>query len=184
MSKTMEESANEFIGLYNSAVKRDAELWKENGKPVTRDRLAGILSDVPLMKGARECISELKKNNIQTAIVSAGLDILADKVADELGIDYVYANGIETDAQGHLNGVGILGVQLMYKELVVKDLSEKTKIPLEKIASVGNSCYDIPMFETSGLGIAFNPSDECTKEKADIVVEGKDVSKILPYLLD
>lgn len=165
-------------------IRRDANLWKENGKPVTRARLVEILSDVPLMKGARECISELKKNGMQTAIISAGLDILANKVAEELGIDHVYANGIEIDDRGHLNGIAILGVQLMYKELVVKDLSDKTKIPLERIASVGNSCYDIPMFETSGLGIAFNPSDECTRESADIIVEGKDVSKILPYLLE
>jgi phosphoserine phosphatase len=163
-------------------IRRDATLWKENGKPITKKRLSEILSDVPLMKGAKKCISDLKNNGIKTAIVSAGLDILAEKVANKLGIDYVLANGLETDENGHLNGVGILGVKLMYKELAVKSLSEEQKISLEKIASVGNSCYDIPMFETTGLGIAFNPGDECTRKAADVVVEGKDLSKILPVL--
>jgi len=165
-------------------IRRDAELWQENGKPVTKDKLEEILSDVPLMKGAENCISELKKSNIKTAIVSAGLDILADKVAKDLEIDHVYSNGVNTDEHGHLNGIGILGVKLMYKDLVVKAISDEENIPLERIAAVGNSCFDIPMFETSGLGIAFNPSDECTKEAADIVVEDKDLSKILPFLIN
>jgi phosphoserine phosphatase len=163
-------------------IRRDATLWKENGKPITKKRLSEILSDVPLMKGAKKCISDLKNNGIKTAIVSAGLDILAEKVAKKLGIDYFLANGLETDENGHLNGVGILGVKLMYKELAVKSLSEKQKISLERIASVGNSCYDIPMFETTGLGIAFNPGDECTRKAADVTVEGKDLSKIFPVL--
>jgi len=163
-------------------IRRDATLWKENGKPVTKDKLVEILSDVPLMKGAQVCISGLKKNDIKTAIISAGLDILAHRIAGELGIDYILANGLETDEQGRLNGVGILGVRLMYKDLAVKTLAEQQNIPLERIASVGNSCLDIPMFESSGLGIAFNPDDDCTRKAADVIVKDKDLSKILPFL--
>ena len=160
-------------------IRRDAILWVENGKPVKKDKLVEILSDVPLMKGAEDCIAALKSYGMKTAIVSAGLDVLADKVGKELGVDYIYSNGVEADENGHLNGVAILGVKLMYKDEVIISLSEKLNIPLEQIVTVGNSCYDIPMFEVSGLGIAFNPSDKCTRDAADIVVEGKDVSKIL-----
>jgi phosphoserine phosphatase len=180
-----ERSVNDYLkGKIDDMefIRRDASLWKENGKPITKKRLFDILSDVPLMKGAKECISYLKNNGIKTAIVSAGLDILAEKVADKLGIDYVLANGLETDKNGRLNGIGILAVRLMYKDLAVKFLAEKQKIPLERIASIGNSCYDIPMFEITGLGIAFNPGDECTRKAADIIVEGNDLSKILPVL--
>ena len=180
-----ERSVNEYLkGKIDDMefIRRDASLWKENEKPIKEEKLAIILSDVPLMKGARECILNLKKNNIQTAIISAGLDILANKVAKELGIDYVVANGVNTDKDGRLNGVGILGVKLMYKDIAVKNLVDKINIPLNKTASVGNSCFDIPMFESTGLSIAFNPSDDCTRDSADIVVEGKDLSKIIPYL--
>ena len=38
------------------------------------------------------------------------------------------------------------------------------------------------MFEVSGLGIAFNPGDNCIREAADIVVDGKDLSRILSFL--
>jgi len=163
-------------------IKRDVLLWKENGKPITKDKLVEILSDVPLMKGAEKCITYLKENEIKTAVVSAGLDILAYRVADELGIDYVLANGVKTDGQGRLNGVGVLGVRLMYKDLAVKALAEQQNTPLERIASVGNSCLDIPMFEVSGLGIAFNPDDDCIRKAADVIVKGKDLNKILPFI--
>jgi phosphoserine phosphatase len=36
------------------------------------------------------------------------------------------------------------------------------------------------MFEICGLGIAFNPEDECVRTLADFVVEGKDLSRIIP----
>jgi phosphoserine phosphatase len=177
--KTSNEiSVNEYLkGKIDDMefIKRDVLLWKENGNP--------ILSNVPLMKGAKNCITNLKDREIKTAVVSAGLDILAGRIAEELGIDYVLANGVKTDEQGRLNGVGILGVRLMYKDLAVKTLAEQKNIPLERIATVGNSCFDIPMFEITGLGIAFNPGDSCTRKAADVIVEGKDLSNILPFLI-
>jgi len=160
-------------------IKRDVSLWKEKGRFITKDRLLEILSDVPLMKGAEICIKGLKENNIKTAIVSAGLDLLAKKTAKELSIDYVKSNGIKTDENGRLTGEGILNVRLMYKDLAVKSLLKELKIPLERVASVGNSCFDIPMLSITGLGIAFNPIDDCTGKAADIIVKGKDLTKIL-----
>ena len=71
----------------------------------------------------------------------------------------------------------------MYKDIAVKTLANREKIPLDRIAAVGNSCFDIPMFEVSGLSIAFNSWDDCTKKAADVVVNEKDLSKILPYIL-
>jgi phosphoserine phosphatase len=160
-------------------IKRDVSLWKENGKFVTQDRLVEILSNVPFMNGADKCLKILKENNIKTAIVSAGLDILAKRTAEELNIDIVRSNGIKTDNAGHLTGEGILNVSLMYKDLAVKSLLKTLEIPLSKTASVGNSCFDIPMLEITGLSIAFNPSDDCTKKAADFTFIEKDLSKIL-----
>ncbi len=160
-------------------IKRDVSLWRENGKLVTEDKLIEILSDVPFMNGADKCIKTLKEKNIKTAIVSAGLDLLAKRTAEELRIDFVKSNGIKTDEKGRLTGEGILNVRLMYKDLAVKSLLKDLKIPLGQVASVGNSCFDIPMLEITGLSIAFNPSDECTIEAADVTVKEKDLSKIL-----
>ena len=182
---TNERSVDEYLkGKIDDMefIKRDVSLWQENGKPITKDKLVDILLDIPLMKGAEKCITVLGNHNIKTAIVSAGLDILAERVALELGIDHVFANGIKTDEDGRLTSEGLLGVRLMYKDEAIRCLAVQLKIPLHRIVAVGNSCFDIPMFETCGLGVAFNPEDDCVRKAADVVVEGEDLSKILPFL--
>jgi len=159
-------------------IKRDVYLWHENGKIVKKEKLVEILSEVPFMNGAEKCISFLKDNGLKTAIISARLDILAQSVAKKFGIDYVFANGVKTDKDGFITGEGLLNVRLMYKDEAIMKLSKQSKVSPDKIAAVGNSCFDIPMFEICGLGIAFNPEDECVRKIADFVVEEKDLSKI------
>jgi phosphoserine phosphatase len=135
--------------------------------------------ELPVIKGAKECISFLKEHDVKTAIVSAGLDLLAEKVARDLGIDYVFANSVTIDDDGRLNGEGVLHVELTHKEKNVQALAEELSIPMEACAAVGNSCFDIPMFEACGMGIAFNPVDDCVRSSADLVVEEKDLSRLI-----
>jgi phosphoserine phosphatase len=74
----------------------------------------------------------------------------------------------------------------MHKDKNVKALAKKLHLPMDACAAVGNSCFDIPMLETCGLGIAFNPEDACVIKSADVVIEGKDLSSLIsmikPYI--
>jgi len=163
-------------------IRRDANLWVENNKPVKKEKLVEILSEIKLMKGAEKTIRNLKEKKIKTAIVSAGLDILADKVGKKLGIDYVYSNGVKIDQHGFITSEGIIGVKLMYKDETIKRISREKNISFENIASIGNSCFDIPMFDITGLGIAFNPSDDCVTKYADYVIFEKNLERIISVL--
>ncbi len=167
-------------------IKRDVSLWKENGQFITKEKLTELLSSAPLMNGAQETVALLQQHGVKTAIISAGLALLAHKIGKEIGIDHVFANDVKIDAAGRLTGEGVLGVKLMYKDEAIAKLSKKTGIPSGQFAAVGNSCFDIPMFEQSGLGIAFNPSDDCVRDAADFIVEGKNLieiySVIKPFL--
>lgn len=180
-----EKSVKEYIeGKIDDSefIRRDASLWVENGKLIKEERLIEILKDIKMMKGAKKLIKKLHEKKIKTAIVSAGLSVLAEKVGNKLGIEKIYSNGIKTDNKGRITCEGIVGVKLMYKDEVIKKLSIDENIPLENIASVGNSRFDVPMFEISGMGIAFNPSDTCVKKAADKVFIEKDLRKVYPYL--
>ncbi len=161
-------------------IKRDVSLWKKNNEFITQQQLTNILSPIPLMNGAVQLFSFLHDHDIKTVIVSAGLDLLAKKVASTLSIPHVYANGLTVDAQQRLTGEGLLRVKLMYKEKTVKHIAAQLNIPFKHMASVGNSCFDIPMLKSTGLGIAFNPSDECIKQQADIIVKQKNLKKLIP----
>ena len=163
-------------------IKKDVSLWKQNGKFTTKQVLRDILSEIPLMKGAQECITFLQSHKVKTSIVSAGLDILAEKVAKELGIDYVLANGVKTDKTGRLTGEGVLNVRLIYKDETVRAFAKKHGFKLNNCVAVGNSCFDVPMFETCAMGIAFNPADDCVREAADVVIESTDLTKVIPAL--
>ena len=171
---------------YLEFIRRDVSLWKKNGKLVKKDTIQEILYAIPFIKGAKECISFLKERHVHTAIVSAGLDILAEKVVHDFGIDYVYANEVKVGKDGRLTGEGVLHVELMHKDKNVKALAKKLHLPMDACAAVGNSCFDIPMLETCGLGIAFNPEDACVIKSADVVIEGKDLSSLIsmikPYI--
>lgn len=167
---------------YLEFIRRDVSLWRKNGKSVKKNTIQEILYTIPFIKGVGECISFLKEHKIQTAIVSAGLDILAEKVAHDFGIDYAYANEVKVGKDGRLTGEGVLHVELTHKDKNVKALAKKLHLSLEACAAVGNSCFDIPMLDSCGLGIAFNPEDTCIAKCADIVIEEKDLSRLIPTL--
>lgn len=167
---------------YLEFIRRDVSLWKTNGKHVKKTTIESILYSIPFIQGVHECFSFLKDHDVQTAIVSAGMSILAEKVAADLGIDYSFANEITIGADGRLTGEGVLHVELRQKDKNVKDLAGTLQVPLNACAAVGNSCFDIPMLETCGIGIAFNPEDSCIVQCADIVVDGKDLRRLIPVL--
>jgi len=59
-------------------------------KGLSVEEVNKIASEIPLMKGAKELIQELKKE-YNIAMVSGGFTIVARKVAQELGIDCLIA---------------------------------------------------------------------------------------------
>lgn len=167
---------------YSEFMRRDIELWLSKKKGMTIHDVEEILSSVPLVTGAKEVVAECKENGIQTAIISCGIEVLANRVAKDFGIDFVVANGLVVDENGKLTGEGTLGIELADKGKPLRILLEKNGVKKEESASVGNSYGDAAMFDVCGLGIAFNPQDDITREKADVIVEGDDLRGILPYI--
>jgi phosphoserine phosphatase len=167
---------------YLEFIRRDVSLWKQNGQHVKKQTLQDIMNTIPFIDGAAECISALRRQQIHTAIVTAGMTLLADRVAADLGIEYVFANEVTVGPDGRLTGEGVLHVELTEKDKNIRALARKLHVPLEACAAVGNSCFDIPMFEVCGLGIAFNPEDKCVVACADVLVNGKDLSVLIPVL--
>lgn len=160
-------------------IHRDVNLWIDKKPGVTAGDIARVLDDVPIMPGAHETLRELRDKGVKTAIVSAGIDLLARRIAETLGIDMCYANGLVTDTHGRLTGRGTLRVKLMDKGDAVLDATKEAGAESKDVVSVGNSRYDISMFERSGRSIAFCPADDDVRRRADAVVEEKDLRGIL-----
>jgi phosphoserine phosphatase len=164
---------------YSELMRRDIALWGR----VHIDKIRSVLSEAPLMPGVTEAVTCLRMARLKTALISAGVSVLADRLRTILGLDHVFANKILTDRQGFLTGEGEETVDLLDKLKVLKKLAATENVSLEECAVVGDSSYDIPMFKDVGLSIAFNTNENDVKEAADVVVEKKDLREILPYLV-
>lgn len=161
-------------------MRRDIGLWLSKKGRIHISEIAQILSSVPLKKGALELFEFLRSKKVLTAIVSGGIEILAERVAKEVGIDYVVANALETDEMGYLTGEGILRVKLLEKGAALLRVAEMAGVSREEIISVGNSFIDVDMFEVSAVGIAFVPVDEKIIVAADYVVNENDMRSLIP----
>jgi phosphoserine phosphatase len=163
---------------YEEFMRSDIALWE--GASI--GTVQAILDKVPLAEGARETVETLRENRIRTAIVSSGISLLADRIGRELGIDRVYANKLIADDSGQLTGEGVTIVSLKDKLSVVRQILEEERASPQECAIVGDSVFDFPDFGDIGLSIALNPQDEESKVKADVLVEGKDLRLLLPWL--
>lgn len=163
-------------------IRRDILLWKDEDPSVNEGTIRGILAGVELMPGAKETVSRLRDAGLKTAIVSAGIDLLAERIAEELGMDAQLANGLVTDGAGRLTGEGILRVRLMDKGDAVTAMAQRFGADRSEVVSIGNSRYDISMFKRSGRGIAFRPMDDDIRNSADAVVNLKDLRHVLTHL--
>jgi phosphoserine phosphatase len=160
-------------------IRRDVAKWHRHAPQLTIDELERILSTAPLMPGAKVLIDGLRRKGVRTAIISGGIDLLAHRVARELGIDIALANGFRVDAAGHLTGEGIVRVPVYEKERVLRELQGQLGVAPEETAAVGNSDIDVGMFRRSRMGVAFLPADETVRRHATHVVTEKDMAKVL-----
>jgi phosphoserine phosphatase len=136
-----------------------------------------VVSNIPLMKGAEETIAELKKRGYKIATITGSFEIIANRMKDDLGLDYAFSNVLhEEDGKltGEVSGPLVTGS----KAEVLKEIMEMEKIKAEESAAVGDGANDVSMLEEAGLGIAFN-AKPVLKEKADVVVEKRDLKELL-----
>jgi phosphoserine phosphatase len=160
---------------YKEWAETDAQCWAG----VSLVTLSEVLGKIPYRTGVRTVFDHLKLKSVKTAIVSAGLSVLANKLAGELDADFAEANDLEVN-DGALTGGIRVKVAVDEKAKIIREIAAKTSIPIGEVALVGDRANDLPLEDC--LRIAFNPKDELTRERADVIIEDDDLSRILPYL--
>lgn len=164
---------------YPEFLRKDIKLWGN----VHIDHIRKILDQIPLMKGVKSTFDTLRNNGYLTAIISSGLYILAKKLKKKLRIDYIFANEIVYDKNGMLTGEGIPNVSLWDKVSVLQTLLKCLVITHDHCAVVGDSIFDVPLFDASGFSIAFNSSDKRVVSAANVSIQSNNLRDILPYFM-
>lgn len=162
---------------YGEFMRRDIALWRP---APTIDEIGKILSHYTLTPNVKKVVKQIVHRGFQTAIITGGLDILASKVARELGIPQVIANGLVVDRSGRLTGEGILRVEPRQKDKNLVQLAKDLGISLEECVAVGDGEYDVNFLKKAGLAVAVGRNPRLVRV-ADLVID--DFSQF-PRLLD
>jgi phosphoserine phosphatase len=123
---------------------------------LSESRLNEVLGTIPLAGGAERLIRTLKSLGYKTAVLSGGFTFFGRYLQKRLGIDYVFANELET-ANGAVTGrvVGEI-VDGHKKAELLKMLAAKENISVDQVVAVGDGANDLPMLNLAGMGIAFH----------------------------
>ncbi|MCQ2085804.1 MAG: HAD-IB family phosphatase, partial [archaeon] len=163
-------------------MRMDIKAWKTAKPDLCRKDLIKIFQTIPLIEGIQETVATLQANGMKCVIVSGGIDIAAQMIANEFGFDDCVADGLEMDSEGYLTGEGVKVVDLADKSVWVRNFQKKYGVSKEKTVSIGNSFTDIPMFENSGFSIAIN-ADEYTEAAASAKIKTENMADILDLIM-
>jgi len=153
----------------------DTKLWA--GTEI--ERIKEILYEIRPMRGITYTLNKLEKN-YKLAIISGGLQILADKIKDDYKMHYAVGNEILTN-NGKVSGIKQV-VGFKDKGKFLKKFAEEEGIATDECAAVGDYLNDIPMFKEAGFSVAFNPKHVDIVDYVDEIVYGKNLIKILEFL--
>ena len=165
------------IDFFESLTKRVSLL-----KGLSQSRAEEICANLPLMKGAEETISELKKAGYKTVCFSGGFKSATIPAAEKLGLDAEFSNILHFK-NGQMTG--LVGGEMMFSsskgEMLVR-LQNLLGVSYDDTLVVGDGANDLSMFKYAGKRAAFC-GKPILRENGNIVIDEKDLSLILPHVL-
>ena len=149
------------------------------GLPVSK--IDEICKTLPLMPGAKEVVKGLKAKGYKVVCFSGGFRNATTLFSEQLGLDGEFSNILHSK-DGLLTGQ--VGGEMMFndsKGQMLKRLQKLLDVSEENTLAVGDGANDLSMFKYASKRVAFC-AKPILKESANIIIEEKDLSKILEYI--
>jgi phosphoserine phosphatase len=130
-----------------------------NSKKATKEFFEKIIFNYKYVPFAKETIQTLKQKGYHTALVTGAMDILAQRVATELGIDHWRAHHriIFTD-EGYLKDILVQGNEQETKVRQLREICKEAGIQITECAAVGDGDNDLRLFQETHHGVTFTGS--------------------------
>ena len=119
-----------------------------------------------LSPGAEYLLAECKKHQVKFLLVSGGFTFFTERLKERLGLDWAYANTLET-AGGKLTGrvVGPV-IDAAAKARLLEEHRLALGLKRHQVAAVGDGANDIPMLQAAGFGIAYHAKPKTRAQAA------------------
>lgn len=163
--------------VFHESFRQRAKLLK--GLPLSV--LSDVADAVSLNDGAHRLIRTLKHFGYKTAIISGGFKYVGEQLQGELGIDYVFANEVET-SDGVLTGE-VRGeiIDAQRKAELLEEITRREGISKQQTIAIGDGANDLPMLNAAGLGVAYH-ARTVVKESARHAISNFGLDSVL-YLM-
>jgi phosphoserine phosphatase len=178
------ERENESLKLYTAGeihyeefMRRDISCWPQN---LHISEIERVLSNYKIRDEAYTTIERLRQKGVKTALITAGIDILAKEVARDLGMEIWVANGLKVDNAGRLTGEGIGNVDPSRKDIAFTNLLSKLGIKSESTIAVGDTVYDLSFLKAAGIGFFLSNENDVTLNEGIIRIQR--LSEIFAYM--
>lgn len=150
-------------------------------KGLPEEICARIAERIHFMPGAEDLVKELHKRGYKVGLVSGGFHETVDRLAEQLGIDYVKANRLEIQ-QGFLTGQ-VLGeiVTKDTKLAMLKAWAAENMLELNQTIAMGDGANDLPMIQAAGIGIAFM-AKPTVREQAPYQIQECNLYRVIDLL--
>ncbi|KLD98930.1 Phosphoserine phosphatase [bioreactor metagenome] len=173
VAKITEEAMSGRLDFFESLTTRVALL-----KGLEYKKVVEICENLPLMNGSYELIPELKKMGYKVVCFSGGFRVGTTPAKIKLGLDADFSNVLHEK-----NGVltGLVGGDMMFgfsKGDMLQRLQSILGISRENTLVCGDGANDLSMFEHADTRVAFC-AKEILKKEANIIVDTKDLTKVL-----
>ncbi len=173
VSLITERAMNGEIDFFESLQERVSLL-----KGFPYKKVEEISHSLPYMNGAIETIKELKVRGMSVVCFSGGFRTATTYAKDILGYDADFSNALH-----HKDGLltGLVGGDMMFNfskgDMLIR-LQNLLHVSEAETMVVGDGANDLSMFAHAGTRVAFC-AKEILKREATIIVETKDLTKIL-----
>ena len=175
-----EEYQKKFLAgeiSYDRFCELDAEVWK--GMEV--EALSKIVRTVPFHPGVDQLTGHLKQKGLKLAMVSSGLSLLSEWVHQRYGFDYSVSNDLLQE-NGVLTGKVRIQVYFDKKAEWVEKILKQFRVKSEEMIAIGDSRGDLELFRIAGFSVAFNSSCRDLDQIANICVQSKNLTDVIPML--
>ena len=176
VKKITEEAMSGRLDFFESLTTRVALL-----KGLEYKKAVEICENLPLMPGAIETIKGLKELGYKVVCFSGGFRLATNKAKDILDLDADFSN-ILHEKDGVLTG--LVGGDMMFsssKGDMIRRLQNLLGVTKQNTLVCGDGANDLSMFSEASTKIAFCAKDVLKKE-ANIVIDTKDLTKILEHI--